>query len=104
MAGLSNGFALLTRQREALIAASTTLVMPLTFLSGAFLSLQLIPGWIAGIARFNPVNWAASAGRLAVGGHAAWGTVGGYAAFLALAVAVTAAASTRAFRAYQRSI
>jgi len=57
-----------------------------------------------GIARFNPVNWAASAGRLAVGGHAAWGTVGGYAAFLALAVAVTAAASTRAFRAYQRSI
>ncbi len=104
MAGLSNGFALLTRQREALIAASTTLVMPLTFLSGAFLSLQLIPGWIAGIARFNPVNWAASAGRLAVGGHAAWGTVGSYAAFLALAVAVTAAASTRAFRAYQRSI
>jgi ABC-2 type transport system permease protein len=75
MAGLSNGFALLTRQREALIAASTTLVMPLTFLSGAFLSLQLIPGWIAGIARFNPVNWAASAGRLAVGGPAAWGTV-----------------------------
>ncbi len=104
MAGLSNGFALLTRQREALIGASTTLVMPLTFLSGAFLSLRLVPGWIAAFARFNPVNWAASAGRIAVGGTAAWGTVGSYSGFLAIAVAVTAAASTRAFRAYQRSI
>jgi ABC-2 type transport system permease protein len=103
-AGLSNGFALLTRQREALIGASTTLVMPLTFLSGAFLSLKLVPGWIADIARYNPVNWAASAGRIAVGGAAAWSTVGSYVGFLAIAVAVTAAASTRAFRAYQRSI
>ena len=104
MAGLSNWFALLTRQREALIGASTTLVLPLTFLSGAFLSLRLVPGWIAGIARFNPVNWAASAGRVAVADHPAWTTVGAYSAFLALAVAVTATAATMAFRAYQRSL
>jgi len=104
MAGLSDGFALLTRQREALIGASTTLVLPLTFLSGAFLSLSLVPGWIAGIARFNPVNWAASAARIAVGAQAAWGTVASYAAFLAVAVAITAVAATRAFRAYQRSL
>jgi len=103
MAGLSDGFALLTRQREALIGASTTLVMPLTFLSGAFLSPRLVPGWIAGIARFNPVNWAASAGRIAIAGHPAWGTIGSYAGFLALALAVTAAAATRAFRTYQQS-
>jgi ABC-2 type transport system permease protein len=103
MAGLSIGFALLVRQREALIGVSTTLVLPLTFLSGAFLSLRLVPGWIADIARFNPVNWAASAGRLAIGGHAEWGTVGSYAGFLALALAVTAVAATRAFRTYQRS-
>jgi ABC-2 type transport system permease protein len=103
MAGLSIGFALLTRQREALIGASTTLVMPLTFLSGAFLSLRLVPGWIAAIARFNPVNWAASAGRIAVGGHPAWATVASYSGFLALALAVTAMAATRAFRTYQRS-
>lgn len=94
-------FALLTRQREALIGASTTLVMPLTFLSGAFLSLRLVPGWIAGIARFNPVSWAASAGRIAVASHPAWGTIGCYAGFLALALAVTAVAATRAFRTYQ---
>src|SRR5262249_47146187 len=104
MAGLSNWFALLTRQREALIGASTTLVLPLTFLSGAFLSLRLVPGWIAGIARFNPVNWAASAGRVAVADHPAWTTVGAYSAFLALAGAVTATAATMAFRAYQRSL
>lgn len=103
VAGLSIGFALLVRQREALIGVSTTLVLPLTFLSGAFLSLSLVPGWIADIARFNPVNWAASAGRLATGGHPAWGTVGSYAGFLAIALAVTAVAATRAFRSYQRS-
>ncbi len=102
MAGLSDGFALLVPQREALIGVSTMLVLPLTFLSGAFLSLQLVPGWIAGIARFNPVNWAASAGRIAVGGHPPWATVGSYAGFLALALVATAAMSTWAFRARQQ--
>jgi ABC-2 type transport system permease protein len=104
MAGLSSGFALLVRQRDALIGASTVLVLPLTFLSGAFLSLRLVPNWIASVARYNPVNWAASAGRIAIEGHTQWSTVGAYAGFLAIAVAVTATAATRAFGAYQRSI
>ena len=99
MAGLSDGFALLVPQREALIGVSTLLVLPLTFLSGAFLSLRLVPGWIAGIARFNPVNWAANAGRVAVGAHPPWDTIGSYAGFLALALVATAAMSTWAFRA-----
>ncbi|MGO9080746.1 MAG: ABC transporter permease [Streptosporangiaceae bacterium] len=104
MAGLSNAFGLLTRQREALIGASTTLVLPLTFLSGAFLSLRLVPQWIADVARYNPVNWAASAGRLAVQGHPDWSAVGSYAGFLAIAIAVTAATASWAFSAYQRSL
>jgi ABC-2 type transport system permease protein len=104
MAGISNWFALLTKQREALIGASTTLVLPLTFLSGAFLSLHLVPGWIADAARFNPVNWAATAGRIAVESDPDWATVGWYAGFLAIAVAITAAAATRAFRSYQRAL
>jgi len=104
MAGVSNWFALLTRQREALIGASTTLVLPLTFLSGAFLSLNLVPGWIADVASFNPVNWAASAGRIALQAHPAWTSVGSYAGLLAIAVAVTAAAATGAFRTYQRAV
>jgi len=102
MAGLSDGLALLVPQRETLIAASTTLVLPLTFLSGAFLSLAIVPGWIAGIARFNPVNWAASAGREAIAAHPPWGTVAAYAGFLAIALVVTAALSTRAFRLAQK--
>lgn len=102
MAGLSNGLALLSRQRETLIAASTTLVMPLTFLSGAFLSLHLVPGWIAATARYNPVNWAASAGREAIGAQPPWATIGAYTGFLVIAVLVTAAMSTRAFRLAQR--
>jgi ABC-2 type transport system permease protein len=104
MAGLSDAMGLLTRQRETLIAFSSTLVMPLTFLSGAFISLTLVPGWIQAIARFNPVNWAASAGRIAVQAHPRWSTVGSYAGFLALAVIVCAVAATGAFRAYRRSI
>jgi ABC-2 type transport system permease protein len=104
MAGVSDWFALLTKQREALIGASTTLVLPLTFLSGAFLSLNLVPGWIADVAKFNPVNWAASAGRIALQAHPAWTSVGSYAGLLAIAVAVTAAAATRAFRTYQRAL
>jgi len=104
MAGLSNGFALLTKQREALIGASTTLVLPLTFLSGAFLSLRLVPSWISDVARFNPVHWAESAGRIAVHANPTWSAVGSYAGFLAIAAAVTAFAATRAFRSYQRSL
>jgi ABC-2 type transport system permease protein len=72
MAGLSDAFALLARQREA--------------------------------ARYNPVNWAASAGRAAVTAHVPWGTVGSYAGFLALAVAVTATAATVSFRAYLKAV
>jgi ABC-2 type transport system permease protein len=104
IAALSNGLALVARQRETLIGASTMVVLPLTFLSGAFLTLRLAPGWIRVIARFNPVNWAVSAARDALSSHPAWGTVGSYAGFLAITVVVSAALSTRAFRAYQRSI
>ena len=104
MAGLSDAFALLARQREAVIGVSSIVVLPLTFLSGAFLSLRLVPGWIADVARYNPVNWAASAGRAAVTADPAWGTIGSYAGFLALAIAVTATAASLAFRAYLRAV
>ena len=50
----------LARQRETVIGVSSILVLPLTFLSGAFISLRLVPGWIGDVARYNPVNWAAS--------------------------------------------
>jgi ABC-2 type transport system permease protein len=103
-AALSNGLSLVTRTRETLIAAATALVLPLSFLSFAFMQANLVPGWIAGIARYNPVNWAVEAGRSALAVQVQWGTVGSYLLFLLASVLVAGALATRAFRSYQRSI
>jgi ABC-2 type transport system permease protein len=64
-ASLSNGVAVLTRQRETLIGIVTLVTLPLTFLSSALMQQSLLPDWIRWVARFNPVNWAAEAGRSA---------------------------------------
>lgn len=103
-AALSNGLSLVTRTRETLIAAATALVLPLSFLSFAFMQPNLVPGWIAAIARYNPVNWAVEAGRGAVAMQVHWGTVGSFVLFLLASVAVCGVVATRAFRSYQRSI
>jgi ABC-2 type transport system permease protein len=100
---LSNGLALLARQRETLIAASSSLVLPLTFLSSAFLQENLVTPWIRDIARYNPVDWAIKAGRDVIGAHVAWGTVGSYVGLLLAAVVVCGWLATRAFGAFQRA-
>jgi ABC-2 type transport system permease protein len=103
-AALSNGLSLVTRTRETLIAAATALVLPLSFLSFAFMQANLVPGWIAAVARYNPVNWAVEAGRSALAEQVQWGTVGSYVLFLVASVAVSGVVATRAFRSYQHSI
>ncbi len=42
----SYGVALYVRKEETLIALMQFLLLPLTFLSGAFMQLSLVPGWI----------------------------------------------------------
>jgi ABC-2 type transport system permease protein len=103
-ASLSNGVAVLTRQRETLIGIVTMVTLPLTFLSSALMQPSLLPGWIRWIARFNPVNWAAEAGRSAVGANADWGLIATRTGLLALLLLASAAFATRAFNAYQRSV
>jgi ABC-2 type transport system permease protein len=103
-ASLSNGVAVLTRQRETLIGIVTMVTLPLTFLSSALMQQSLLPGWIRWIARFNPVNWAADAGRSAAGAHADWGLIATRTGLLALVLLASAAFATRAFNSYQRSI
>jgi ABC-2 type transport system permease protein len=103
-ASLSNGVAVLTRQRETLIGIVTMVTLPLTFLSSALMQQSLLPGWIRWIARFNPVNWAADAGRAAAGSNPDWGLIATRVGFLALLLLASAAFATRAFNAYQRSI
>jgi ABC-2 type transport system permease protein len=103
-ASLSNALALVVRQRESLIGAVTSVTLPLTFLSGAFMQQSLAPGWIRDVARFNPVNWAVEAGRSAATEHTDWSLVLSRTGLLAALLLVSAALATRSFRAYQRSI
>ena len=62
-AALSNALALILRKQESLIALNVSLTLPLTFLSSAFLPVNLMPEWMQTVARFNPVNWAVEVGR-----------------------------------------
>ncbi|WP_210586564.1 ABC transporter permease [Streptomyces sp. GESEQ-35] len=101
---LSNALGMLVRQRESIIGINTFLLLPLTFLSSAFMAPAQMPGWMRHIADFNPVNWAMVAGRSAMSDSPDWGDVlsrGG--ALLALAVAAVWL-SIRTFRSYQRSV
>lgn len=103
-ASLSNALGLLMRQRESLIAAVQFVVLPLSFLSSAFLQQNLAPSWIQHVARYNPVNWAVEAGRVALGASADWGLVGWRMGPLAAFAVACAWVGTSAFRAYQRSV
>jgi len=101
---LSNGFAVIMRQEEALIGATQFILLPLTFLSTTFLAANIMPGWISHVADFNPVNWAVVAGRSATSAHADWGLVASRAGFLVALTALCLAFATNAFRSYQRSV
>jgi ABC-2 type transport system permease protein len=103
-ASLSNGVALLARQRETLIGAVSFVLLPLTFLSSALMQRSLVPGWIRTVSKFNPVNWAADAGRSAAMGHIDWGLVASRMGLLTALLVVCAAFATRAFGTYQRSL
>jgi ABC-2 type transport system permease protein len=78
--------------------------LPLTFLSAALMAPSLLPGWIRMIARFNPVNWAVEAARSAAMQTIDWGLVAGRLGLLVALLMVSAAAATRAFARYQRSL
>ena len=101
---LSDGMALVVRQRESLIGVNTFVVLPLTFASSAFLPLNLAPSWIATVAKVNPLNWAVEAGRAALGVDPDWTFVAVRLAALLLAALLCAGLGTRAFRSYQRSV
>ncbi|WP_405926241.1 ABC transporter permease [Streptomyces sp. NBC_00035] len=101
---LSNALGMLVQERESIIGINTFLLLPLTFLSTAFMAPSQMPGWMRRIADFNPLNWAMVAGRSALSADPDWGDVlsrGG--ALLALAVAAVWL-SIRTFRSYQRAV
>ena len=104
MGALSNAVALTTRQEETLIGLVQFVVLPLTFLSAAFMQLDLIPGWMQEVAKYNPVNWAVEAGREAVSAGTDWVFVLERVGLLVGLAVVCVWVATRAFRSYQRSV
>jgi ABC-2 type transport system permease protein len=103
LAALSNVIALTTRRQESLIAASTFITLPLTFLTTAFMPANLVPSWIATVARYNPVNWAIDVGRGAMAPHPSWGGIMAHIGYLACFAAVLTWLAMVVFRSYQRS-
>jgi ABC-2 type transport system permease protein len=103
-AGLSNAIALVVHQQEALIAVSQFLVLPLAFLSSIMIAPELMPGWVATAAKYNPVDWAAVASREALTATPDWGLVFGRVGLLAALAVLMAWLAARAYRAHQRSL
>ena len=103
-AALSNALALVVRQEETLIAVVTSILLPLTFLSSAFMQANLVPSWIREVSRYNPVNWAAQASRSAAIGRTDWSLIWSRIGLLVVLLLISSFLATRAFRAYQRSI
>ncbi|WP_448625408.1 ABC transporter permease [Geodermatophilus sp. URMC 64] len=104
VASLSNALALLLRQQEALIGISQFIVLPLQFLSSAIMDTRFSPDWVADVARYNPVDWAAVAAREALSANTDWAAVWSRLGLLTVLAAVMAWLATRAFGAYQRSL
>jgi len=104
LGALSTGLALAARKEETLIATINMVLTPLMFLSAVFMRLELMPHWIQSVARYNPVEWAVSAGRGAMQSSVDWSGVLWHAGYLVAFTAVCAALATQAFRAYQRSV
>jgi ABC-2 type transport system permease protein len=102
-AGFSNALALIARRQEVVIAVMNFTVLPMTFLSSMIMSRSLMPPWIRGVSRFNPVNWAVTAARGGFEGQAP--------AEMALNLALLAAfalicgfLATRAFGGYRKAL
>jgi ABC-2 type transport system permease protein len=55
---VSYGVALLVKSEDALAPLMNTVAQPVLLLSGILLPLTFAPGWLQGIANWNPFSWA----------------------------------------------
>jgi ABC-2 type transport system permease protein len=101
---LSNVMGMTLRERESIIGLSIFLLLPLTFLSSAFMARSLMPGWMQAVAAVNPVNWALEAARGALGASVDWRTTLWHGSWLLALAAVLVWVSTLTFRTYQRTV
>lgn len=96
---MANGMGVILKREEPLIALLNFVLLPLMFLSAAMMPTPFMPGWMAAVARFNPVNWCVDAVRTAVVEGARWGEVAADLAWMAAFAAVLLVFATSAFRA-----
>jgi ABC-2 type transport system permease protein len=102
--GLSNMTGMLLRSREAIIGVYTFFMLPLMFLSSAFMQTGFLPGWMQAIASRNPLNWEVQIGRDALSASPDWAAVavrgGGLLALALIAIAI----SVTTFRGYAKNV
>lgn len=100
---LSNMTGMLLRSREAIIGVYTFFMLPLMFLSSAFMQPDFMPGWMQAIASRNPLNWEVQVGRSALSAAPDWAGIaercGGLLALAILAVII----SVTTFRSYAKN-
>ena len=101
---LSNMTGMLLRSREAIIGVYTFFMLPLMFLSSAFMQPSFLPGWMQAIASRNPLNWEVQIGRDALAANPDWAAVairsGGLLALALIAIAI----SVTTFRSYAKNV
>ncbi len=94
---VSNGLAMLLQREEPLVVLGNLMTMPLLFFSSAMVPESLMPGWIQSLAALNPVNYAVTAIRSALG---ATPSLTEYAIGLAVTFGFTVAAVAWAFTSF----
>jgi ABC-2 type transport system permease protein len=60
---VSYGVALAVKSEDALAPLMNTVAQPVLLLSGILLPLQFAPGWLEGVAKWNPFSWAVDGTR-----------------------------------------
>jgi ABC-2 type transport system permease protein len=98
---LSYGIALVVKSEDALAPLMNTIAQPVLLLSGILLPLTFAPGWLQGIADWNPFSWAVDGARALFAGD-----LGNDAVWQGLSVmaVITALAVTWAAREFSRSV
>ncbi|MFI6821847.1 ABC transporter permease [Micromonospora sp. NPDC050187] len=99
---VSYGVALKVRSEEALAPLMNTVAQPVLLLSGILLPLTFAPGWLQGIAKWNPFSWAVEGTRALfagdLGNDRVWQGLGIITVLSLLAVAWAARAFARSVR------
>ena len=100
----SNMTGMLLRAREAIIGVYTFFMLPLMFLSSAFIQPSFLPGWMQAIAARNPLNWEVQVGRSALSAAPDWPAIAVRACGLLALALIAVAISVRTFRNYAKNV